>query len=160
MRNKDAGYLISGIGIVILIIVYIFNNGLKNVVSQTCSHGPTCTMYDTITLQTWISLALAGLVLIIGLVLIFSKEHEKIIIQKVKEKTKKKKLDLSKLDSDEKKVIELLQKENRVMFQASLTEELNLGKVKITRLLDKLEAKQFIERKRRGMNNIVVLKNS
>ena len=37
-------------------------------------------------------------------------------------------------------------------------ERLNTGKVKITRLLDKLEAKDLIERKRRGMNNIVVLK--
>jgi len=32
------------------------------------------------------------------------------------------------------------------------------GKVGLTRLLDKLEAKQIIERKRRGMNNIVMLK--
>ena len=37
-------------------------------------------------------------------------------------------------------------------------EKLNIGKVGITRLLDKLEAKQLIERKRRGMNNIVVLR--
>ena len=37
-------------------------------------------------------------------------------------------------------------------------EKLDIGKVKTTRLLDKLEAKQLIERKRRGMNNIVVLR--
>jgi len=35
---------------------------------------------------------------------------------------------------------------------------LGIGKVGLTRLLDKLEAKQLIERKRRGMNNIVLLK--
>jgi len=40
-----------------------------------------------------------------------------------------------------------------------LMEELDVGKVKMTRMMDKLEAKQIIERKRRGMNNIVVLKN-
>jgi uncharacterized membrane protein len=45
------------------------------------------------------------------------------------------------------------------MFQSTLMEKLGIGKVGITRLLDKLEAKQLIERKRRGMNNIVVLKN-
>jgi uncharacterized membrane protein len=38
-------------------------------------------------------------------------------------------------------------------------EKLGVGKVGITRLLDKLEAKQLIERKRRGMNNVVVLRN-
>jgi uncharacterized membrane protein len=37
-------------------------------------------------------------------------------------------------------------------------EKLGIGKVGITRLLDKLEAKQLIERKRRGMNNVVVLR--
>jgi len=116
-------------------------------------------MFDTIGVQTSISVAIAGLVLIIGLILIFSKESERVVVKTIKEKSKKKKLDLNGLDSDEKKVIELLQKESGGMFQASLMEELDLGKVKITRLLDKLEAKQFIERKRRGMNNLVILKN-
>jgi len=87
----------------------------------------------------------------------FTKPKEKIIIKKVKEK--KKKLDLEGLDKDEKKVVNLLQKEGKAMFQSDLMEKLELGKVKTTRLLDKLEAKQFIERKRRGMNNIVVLKD-
>ena len=44
------------------------------------------------------------------------------------------------------------------MFQRDLMEKLEIGKVKTTRLLDKLESKQIIERKRRGMNNIIVLK--
>jgi len=52
-----------------------------------------------------------------------------------------------------------LLKENNAMFQSSLMEKLEIGKVKATRLLDKLEAKQLIERKRRGMNNIVVLRD-
>ncbi len=160
MKNKNVGFLIVGIAIVIGIIVLIFNLGLKNIVGETCSHGPTCTMYDTITMQTWISLAIAGLVLVIGLFLIFSKESEKIIL-KTKTRTikeKRKPVDTSNLDSDEKKIVKILQSENGAIFQSSLMEKLEIGKVGITRLLDKLEAKQIIERKRRGMNNIVVLK--
>ena len=34
----------------------------------------------------------------------------------------------------------------------------DFSKVKVTRLLDKLEAKNLIERRRRGMTNAVVLK--
>ena len=67
--------------------------------------------------------------------------------------------DLTGLDKDEKQVIKLLQEESGAMFQRTLMEKLEIGKVKMTRLLDKLEAKQIIERKRRGMNNIVVLRN-
>jgi uncharacterized membrane protein len=87
----------------------------------------------------------------------FSKPKEKIIIKKVKEK--KKRLDLSGLDKSEKEVVKILQGEGGTMFQASLKEKLDIGKVKMTRMLDKLEAKQIIERKRRGMNNVVVLKD-
>ena len=74
------------------------------------------------------------------------------------EKPEKKKIDLNNLDKTEKQVVRLLQAENNAMFQSSLMEKLGIGKVGITRLLDKLEAKQIIERKRRGMNNIVVLR--
>ena len=89
----------------------------------------------------------------------FTKPKEKIVIQTRTIKEKKKKLNLENLDQDEKKVIKLLQEENGGMFQADLMEKLEIGKVKATRLLDKLEAKQLIERKRRGMNNLVVLRS-
>ncbi len=157
MENKNVGWLIIGIAVVIGIIVLIFNLGLKDIVGETCTHGPTCSMYDTISVQTWISLAIAGIILIIGLVLVFTKPKEKIIVKKVAEK--KKKLDLNGLDKEERQVIKILQEENGAVFQRTLMEKLGIGKVGITRLMDKLEAKQLIERKRRGMNNIIVLKS-
>ena len=157
MENKQVGLLIVGIAIVMAVIVFIFNAALKDIVAETCTHGPSCTMYDTIKTQTEISLAIVGVVAIIGFVIMFSKPKEKIIVKKIKEA--KKKIDFGKLDRDEKKVVELLLQENKAMFQSSLMEKLEIGKVKTTRLLDKLEAKQIIERKRRGMNNVVVLKD-
>ena len=78
-------------------------------------------------------------------------------MRKIKER--KKKIDFSNIDKDEKKIVDLLLQEDNAMFQADLMEKLGIGKVKTTRILDKLEAKQIIERKRRGMNNIVILKN-
>src|SRR3989339_458848 len=129
MENKNVGGLIVGIGLVIGLMVLIFNTILKDLIYSTCTHGATCGMYDTLSIQT----------------------------RTIKEK--KKKLNLENLDQDEKKVIKLLQEENGGMFQADLMEKLEIGKVKATRLLDKLEAKQLIERKRRGMNNLVVLRN-
>jgi len=156
MENKHVGQLIIGISITMIIIVIIFNNALKNIVGETCSHGPTCTMFDTIATQTYLSMAIVGIIFIIGLVIMLTKPRERIIVKKIKEK--KKKLNLEGLEREEKEVISLLQEENNAMFQSSLMEKLNIGKVKATRLLDKLEAKQLIERKRRGMNNIVVLR--
>ena len=162
MKNKNVGYLITGISIVIGIIVLIFNVGLKNIVGETCTHGPTCSMFDTIAVQTWVSLAIAGLVLVIGLFLIFSKEETKIITKtkKVKvevEKTRKP-IDYSKLDKDDKIIVRIIEENNGTIFQSNLVEESMFSKVKVSRILDKLEGRQLIERKRRGMTNVVVLK--
>jgi len=157
VENKNVGFLIIGIAFVIGIIVWIFNSALTTIVGTTCTHGSSCTMYDTIRTQTWLSLSIAGVILVIGLFMMFIKPKEKIVVKTLKEK--KKKIDLSGLDRNEKRVIEILQNENGAIFQSTLMEKLEIGKVGITRLLDKLEAKQLIERKRRGMNNIVVLKD-
>jgi hypothetical protein len=157
MENKTVGWIISGIAILMVVIVWIFNAALKKIVGDTCTHGDSCSMYDTIAIQTWVSLAIVGIILIIGIVMIFWKPKEKIIIKTIKEKRKKK--DYSGLDKKEKEVVGLLINGGNAMFQADLMEKLNIGKVGVTRLLDKLEAKQVIERKRRGMNNIVVLKD-
>ncbi|MEK6935607.1 MAG: hypothetical protein AABW67_02380 [Nanoarchaeota archaeon] len=161
MKNKNVGFLIIGIAVVIGIIVWIFNVGLKKIVSQTCVHGPACTMYDTIKTQTSLSLAIAGIILVIGLFFVFSKESEKIILKtKTRTVKEKRKVNLENLDDEEKKIVKIIQDENGAIFQRTLMERLNIGKVGMTRILDKLEGKQVIERKRRGMNNIVVLKNS
>ena len=157
MENKQVGWLILGIAAVMLVVVLLFNFGLKDIVGQTCSHGPSCGMYGTIRTQTWISVTIVGVIVIIGLFIMFSKPKEKIVVKNIREK--KKKLDISGLEKDERQVVDSLLKEGNAMFQADLMEKLEIGKVKMTRLLDKLEAKQIIERKRRGMNNLVVLKD-
>jgi uncharacterized membrane protein len=157
MRNKNVGFLIVGISVMIVAIILLFNSGMKDIVDETCDHGTSCQMYDTISMQTNLSLIIAGLVLVIGLFLIFSKEHERIVVKKVKTKSRAKRIDMSKLDVDEKKVVGILKREHGAFFQKSVMDELEVGKVKMTRLVDKLEAKGIVERKRRGMNNIIVL---
>jgi len=157
MKNKNAGALIVGISLLIGAIIWIFNQGMKKIVLDSCSHGTSCAMYGTIQTQTWISSVIAAAILAIGLVIMYTKPKEKVIVKT--KKPQKKKIDKSKLEEKEKQVVEILEKENAI-FQRTLMERLEIGKVGITRLLDKLESKQIIERKRRGMNNVVVLKNN
>jgi len=157
MENKTVGWIIVGISILVGVIALIFNLGLKKIVGDTCTHGPTCSMYDTIAIQTWLSLSIVAIILIIGIVIMFTKPKEKIVVKTIKERKTRK--DYSTLEKKEKEVVDLTVKEGNAMFQADLMETLNMGKVGVTRLLDKLESKQIIERKRRGMNNIVVLRD-
>src|SRR3989338_10810459 len=61
----------------------------------------------------------------------------------------KKKVTYSKLDEEEKKILELLQKNEGSQYQSDLIKETGFSKVKMTRILDKFESKGYIERKRR-----------
>ena len=161
MKNKNVGFLIIGIAVIIGIIIGIFNYGLRSIVTDSCSHGPECSMYGTIAIQTWISIAIAGLVAVIGIFLIFSKEEKEIVIKKEKVEVEKKAkpIDYSKLDKEEKVIMKAVEDAQGTIFQSDLVDKTGFSKVKVTRVLDRLEGKQFIERKRRGMTNVVILKN-
>lgn len=162
MENKRVGWLIVGIGILMSFIVFIFNMALNRIVGDTCTHGSSCSMYDTIAIQTWVSVAIILAIFGIGIYIMLSKPEEKTIhktvVKRIKEKKKEKKIDLKELNEKERKAIKIIQEE-RGIFQKELMERLEIGKVGMTRLLDKLEAKDLIERKRRGMNNFVMLKH-
>ena len=121
MENKKVGLIIMGIAILMAVIVVIFNFTLKQITSQSCSMWTSCSMYTSITIQTWISLSITAIILIIGIVMFFSKPKEKIVIKIKKEK--KKKLDLSKLDKNEQELIEILHKENEAIFHNTLMEK-------------------------------------
>jgi uncharacterized membrane protein len=161
MKNKNVGFLVIGISIVMAFVVYLFNQGLKEIVSSTCAHGPSCSMYKTISLQTWISLAIVALVFVIGLFLVLSKEQEKIVLKKIHlpaKEAKRKPINYNALDKEEKTVVKALESAQGTMFQSDIVEKVGFDKVKVTRVLDRLEGKQLIERKRRGMTNVVLLK--
>src|SRR3989344_5245527 len=161
MENKNVGYLLLGVSILVAIIILLFNSAMKSIVDATCllEHGSSCPMYKTISQQTYLSFGIVGLLIIVSFVLIFSKQTEKIIIKKVEQKKTKNKIDVSALRSDEKAALKLIQ-ENKAIFQADLIEKTGFGKAKITRILDRLEGRGFVERKRRGMTNVVVMKEN
>lgn len=159
MENKNVGYLLLGISALIIFIIFLFNNAMKNILIQSCplEHGGVaCPAYSTITQQTYLSLGIVGLLIVVGFVLIFSKQSEKLVIKKIGN-NKKIKVDPSGFNKEEKQVFGLI-KENKAIFQADLIEKTGFGKAKITRILDRLEGKGFVERKRRGMTNVVVMR--
>ena len=69
-----------------------------------------------------------------------------------------KEIDKSKLDEEESRIYNIIKSKEGSAYQSDLIKETGFSKVKITRILDKLETSDILERKRRGMTNIVVLK--
>lgn len=88
---------------------------------------------------------------VFGLSLFLKKTHEEKIVQKARKQAKE-------LGGDEAKLFDLVTQANGMIFQNELVEKMGLSKVKVTRILDKLEAKGLVERRRRGMTNAIILK--
>ncbi|MBI1969890.1 hypothetical protein HYS48_04300 [Candidatus Woesearchaeota archaeon] len=86
-----------------------------------------------------------------GLYLIFLSKASGIVKKEFKE------INLEKLNAEEKSIYEKIKAKGGSMYQSDLIKETGLTKVKITRILDKMEMDGILERKRRGMTNIIVL---
>lgn len=88
---------------------------------------------------------------VFGLLLFLKKTPEEKALSKAKKSAKQ-------LGGDESKAFDLVTQSDGMIFQNELTEKMGVSKVKVTRILDKLEAKGLIERRRRGMTNVIILK--
>ena len=62
------------------------------------------------------------------------------------------------LQEDDKALYDLIVKNDGTAFQNDIVKNLGYSKVKVSRILDRLEMKGLIERRRRGMANLVVLR--
>jgi len=160
MENKNVGYLLLGLSIVIIFIIFLFNSALSQIISSSCTMAghDNCIMEQTLKEQTYLSIGITAIVIIVGLFLILTKPNERIVIRKIKDKIIEKKIDLSKFRAEEKQVYKLVAEQGAI-FQADLIEKTGFGKAKVTRIIDRLEGHSLVERKRRGMTNVVVLKD-
>ncbi|HQM95297.1 MAG TPA: MarR family transcriptional regulator [Methanofastidiosum sp.] len=163
MRNRVVGFLIIFVAMLMGFIIYAFNRAMTEIVNASCEHGSSCPMWGTIDFQTNVSIAIMSFVIIIGLYLIFFGKEEKRIteeeIRNISIKKENYEEVLKTLTDEEKTVFESIIDSNGTIFQSDLTDKTNFNKVKVTRILDKLEGRGLIERRRRGMTNVVIIKH-
>jgi predicted transcriptional regulator len=168
MKNRVVGFLIIGVAALIGFIIYSFNLALVNIVNAACAHGASCPMWGTIEFQTNVSIGIMVFVVMIGFYLIFFGKEERVVtkIKTVKQQLEPKRATkenyrkiMSALGKDDRQVFEKILEAEGTMFQSELVEKSGLSKVKVTRILDRLEGKGLVERKRRGMTNVVILKH-
>ena len=154
LKIKYVGMLILLFSALLALILYSFSIQAIKESTQACEAElqTACPHQGYIPPQT-----LLGILFLLGLggsglFLMMQKEPGRISIRT--------KMDLKSLEGDEKIIYKRLLDSNGTVFQSELMEKTGFSKVKITRVLDKLEAKNIVERRRRGMTNIVVVKNS
>ena len=59
---------------------------------------------------------------------------------------------------DERRIVQIMANEGGTIFQSQLVEKTGYSKSKVSLVLDRLEARGMLERRRHGMSNVVVLK--
>ena len=107
-----------------------------------------------------IILIVASIILAVsGIYLLFFDSVEKPAGELVLEERKKRWEQIVKtLKSDEQKIYKAIIDSDGIIEQSELPEKTGLSKASVSRALDLLESKGLVERRRRGMGNIVLLK--
>ena len=166
-ENKTMLGIIAIVLLLLAVTVFFYNRTLNDLAANSCTDAAVCPHEKIVETQNIVIAAL--LIVIIGMAgwLAYSAYSKKSDGKEetteaagtiTKERYKPRKVDASALDDEEKKVLAFLQQRRGSVFQSELQVHTGFSKVKVSRLLDKMEQKGIIERKRRGMANLVVLK--
>jgi uncharacterized membrane protein len=128
---------------------------LSALLHEGCPLPPEVCPYTTFSSISIIGFTVIGVLALYGAGLIFgSKQLRKAELEKKKRIQKT----IRNLKSEEKTLYKIIAESGGLIFQSELVKRSGLSKVKVSRILDLLESKGLIEKRRRGMSNIIVLK--
>jgi len=152
LAKKHIGVILVAISLFLAVLTYSFTSSILAVEDASCPLTGTieCPHAGNLPWQSYLSYTLCVLLFALGLFLYFSKEETN--------RGHSKKVKMTNLDKEEKKLVLLINESHGTIFQSELVEKSGFDKVKVTRILDRLEGKGAIERRRRGMTNVVLVK--
>lgn len=156
---KHVGIIIIVIALLLLFVVVPLSLKVAEIGMSQCVHAANmaCSITGHIPPESYIGIVSIIMLVGFGAFLMFkiqrSEKLGKEMLQKIIETEKK-------LQGDEKTIYQIIADNSGALFQSEVVEKSSFGKVKITRILDKLEAKGLIERRRRGMTNMILMKGA
>lgn len=165
-RKQLQGIAVTIVGLLLLVGFYTYFTSIETRLASeaivtpdgVCTHPETLECpYLTINEQAPTKYAILGvgaLVVLAGIYMIVtgrSPHHEPATTHAAKPLP-------ADLTEEQQQVVGLINENKGSIFQHELTTKTGWSKVKVTRILDKLEARDVIERKRRGMTNIVTFR--
>ena len=141
------------LGLFFLYLTHSYNHAYAQASNAACEqicgveHTEECPHTKGLPLEIYLGYTFSVLLFGYGIKLYFSKPSNK-NFEEV----------LSKVSGDEKRLVKVLVDKGGAAFQSELVEATGFSKAKVSRLLDKLEAGGVVERRRRGMSNLVIIK--
>ena len=156
-HNKWVGIAISIISVIILLILASFSIKIAKTEAAACVHpgGGLCPITAHIPIASYAGGALLAVIFILGIKLVLKSGTAEKMRHEAADKAE---MVVKALKGDEKKAYELVMSSQGAVFQSELVEKMGYSKVKVSRILDKLEGQNVIERRRRGLANMVLIK--
>jgi uncharacterized membrane protein len=155
IEPKKAGIILIATSVVIFILALLLTQtimSLKMELHKTCPLPPEACPYKSSVPEESVGIfALAIGAAIVGIFLVFSGRNPD-------EPRKIDKNILGSLTPEEKRICDIVTEAGGSIFQIDIIQKTGFSKVKVSRILDRLELKGIIERRRRGMTNLVLLK--
>jgi len=164
MKPRHLGISIIIVSIIVIGMLFYFNSILNKQNLEICSEscgtqeGASCSI-ESCPFNAEHNNS-EGFIFIMGLLVAFlGGIGFYLTLTKAEKLIEQKEYDLTKLNSEEKEIF-LFIKENKDkgVYQSNIVEKFNIPKSKVSRILDKMERLEIIEKKRRGMTNIILLK--
>jgi uncharacterized membrane protein len=155
---KETGIVVIVIAVTMFGLLLSMTNDIHATLETQCACGPgVCPMEGNLPPQSYLGFSMTLVLGGFGFYL-FSKSRQ---IEKLDSQKKMKwNREINTLKKDEKEIVEKISSSDGVVFQSDLVDQLGISKVKVSRILDRLEHRGLLERRRRGMSNIVLLKNA
>ena len=162
MENKTIGIILMALAVLLFLVGSTYIRSAEQsllsghqIQEGVCVHeeGLTCpyAQLNELAVPKYLGLFADAVLFLFGFYLFVQKKPSQRALGKARKAAKK-------LGGDERKVFDILAKSDGMVFQNDLVKQTGFSKVKITRVLDKLEGKKLIERRRRGMTNVIILK--
>jgi len=161
MDSKNIGLTIIAIAVVLFFIVFFMTQtiiDLRLELHKDCNlPAESCPYKSSVPTESVAAFVFVIAIGIFGLFLITTSKQTERITHQQKVKLNEA---IKTLQDDEKKVFKIINENEGFILQGDLIEKIGYSKVKVSRILDRLEAKNLVERRRRGMSNVIVLKHS
>lgn len=164
--HKLVGIILIALSVVVALFgvwLKIYNDRIAQLqVNETGScylPDGTC-LHTTSDSMLYAGMSIAVLLFVLGLYLILrKKEPGKIVVErKTDERNESVNETPVTLNPESRKVFDIITQSNGAVLQGEIVTRTGMDKVKVSRILDKLEMQGLIERRRHGMSNLIVLK--
>ena len=166
-RNKTMMGVVAVLLLMFVAAIFFYNRTLNDLANGSCTEDASiCPHAKVVEAQNYVIAALVIVIAVMAGWLLYNAYFAKpaqaeaapAAPETKASPARKRKIAAAELEPDEARVVAIINEGNGSVYQSDILKKTGFSKVKVSRVLDRLEQKGLTERKRRGMTNLVVAK--